>query len=471
MFLKRAFVAMLLGTTMLAGCKGDSESNATGVPQGTFDELTAKVGDLQKNNDELLRLIAELQARPDADTAETRILIADLEKRLAQKDAVPADWQEVLAKLEGRMAAAEADLQGFKNLNLELLGTDVAELKSKMQKVEDDITALQGLQARLIALGETMAKLETTSLSKEDLAKVQGLDSLFKTLSDDFTKSLAAKADLTSFDKLNAEVVKLEKDKVSATEFGAAHKTVDAKLALLETTAKTGELSVDALKERLDKLETDLKPFLPEVREDIAGLTNFVNPFIGTQRAEVAAGPVHSGNVNPGAQTPFGMVSFGPDTKGSGQPWGYGSGGYDYQDKSIDLFSMTHLNGPGCRGQGGVGMLPVINSFASTPYSHNNEKAEPGYYRVTFDNKITTELTATTRTGMARFSFPDAAQAYLIIDTTRANGMTAPLGGADGTSVALPQILNLCPADQSWPLSVMAPGVSRCISTPPLTNL
>lgn len=93
----------------------------------------------------------------------------------------------------------------------------------------------------------------------------------------------------------------------------------------------------------------------PPKRTDMA-LTQFVNPLIGTQ---VNADSGYAGNVSPGAMVPFGMVNFGPNTprydfNGSG---GYlssgGSGG------TIDFFSVTHLSGVGCPGQGAVAMLPT----------------------------------------------------------------------------------------------------------------
>ena len=160
----------------------------------------------------------------------------------------------------------------------------------------------------------------------------------------------------------------------------------------------------------------------PEQRVDIA-LTPYVNLFVGTKISDTGSG--HSGNVNPGAQAPFGMVSFGPDTRGSGQPWGYGSGGYYYDDTSIRYFSMTHLNGPGCRGQGAVAILPN-NASGGIPsgglrYTKANQSAAPGYYKVKFDNGITSELTATTRTGMAKISYADKDKAYLVIDSARNN--------------------------------------------------
>jgi predicted alpha-1,2-mannosidase len=161
---------------------------------------------------------------------------------------------------------------------------------------------------------------------------------------------------------------------------------------------------------------------VPEQRVDIP-LAQYVNLFVGTKISDTGSG--HSGNVNPGAQTPFGMVSFGPDTTGSGAPWGYGSGGYYFDDSAIRYFSMTHLNGPGCRGQGAVAILPN-NANAGIPpggvrYTKANQAATPGYYKVKFDNGITSELTATTRSGMARIGYTDKDKAFLVIDSARNN--------------------------------------------------
>lgn len=175
-----------------------------------------------------------------------------------------------------------------------------------------------------------------------------------------------------------------------------------------------------------------------EKRVDIA-LTGYVDLFVGTKISNTGSG--HSGNVNPGAQTPFGMVSFGPDTRGSGSPWGYGSGGYYYDDAAIRYFSMTHLNGPGCRGQGAVAILPN-NAGTGIPsgglaYTKANQSASPGYYKVKFNNGITSELTATTRTGMARISYADKDKAFLVIDSARNNPNQNGVSYTGLTDVAL----------------------------------
>ncbi len=124
-----------------------------------------------------------------------------------------------------------------------------------------------------------------------------------------------------------------------------------------------------------------------------------VNPFIGTAA---------DGDDFPGADAPFGMVQWSPDT--TSRPDG---GGYDYDDSAITGFSLTHLSGPGCRSAGDIPVLPVTGSGpapAAVAFSHASESASAGYYRVTLRNGISAELTATTRTGMGRFRFPAGAR-------------------------------------------------------------
>jgi predicted alpha-1,2-mannosidase len=128
-----------------------------------------------------------------------------------------------------------------------------------------------------------------------------------------------------------------------------------------------------------------------------------VNPFVGTS---------NSADDFPGADAPFGMVQWSPDTPS--RPDG---GGYEYNDSSITGFSLTHLSGPGCGADGDVPILPTVgavNTGATDTFSHSNESANAGYYSVGLSNGVKTELTATTRSGMARFTFPSTTQANLI---------------------------------------------------------
>ena len=138
--------------------------------------------------------------------------------------------------------------------------------------------------------------------------------------------------------------------------------------------------------------------------------SDLVNPFIGT-----GAGPGGSINLFPGPSMPFGMVQLSPDTESSGY-------GYHYYQRNIQGFSMTHMSGPGCNNEGDVFFTATtgavhtqIKNFQST-YSHAMESAMPGYYQVKLLRwGINTQLTASNRCGVAKFTFPAGKQANILI--------------------------------------------------------
>ncbi len=113
---------------------------------------------------------------------------------------------------------------------------------------------------------------------------------------------------------------------------------------------------------------------------------SLADPFVGTG---------FHGHTYPGATAPFGMVQLSPDTRN--RTWD-GSSGYHYSDPTILGFSHTHLSGTGCADLGDFLFLPFIgeNIPENLPFSHDDEEASPGYYKVVFpDAGITAELTAT----------------------------------------------------------------------------
>ncbi|OKJ73169.1 GH92 family glycosyl hydrolase [Streptomyces sp. CB02460] len=135
-------------------------------------------------------------------------------------------------------------------------------------------------------------------------------------------------------------------------------------------------------------------------------LTDLVNPFIGTQ---------NEGNTYPGASVPFGMVQLSPDT-------GHNTG-YDYGENHIRGFSSVHLSGVGCGLGGDLPTLPTTGEVTETDYakyaaefSHDDEKASPGYYKVGLKTGIGAELTATKRTGVQRYTFPATDKANVLLN-------------------------------------------------------
>jgi predicted alpha-1,2-mannosidase len=133
-----------------------------------------------------------------------------------------------------------------------------------------------------------------------------------------------------------------------------------------------------------------------------------VRPFAGTE----------SGGVFPGAATPFGMVQYSPNTVGAG------GGGYKYSHPRTWGFGTTHLSGPGCPAMGDVVSLPTTGAVRTvdatkepTSFSHSSEQASPGYYAVSLARwGVRAELSATTHTGWARFTYPSTKNANVIID-------------------------------------------------------
>jgi predicted alpha-1,2-mannosidase len=128
-----------------------------------------------------------------------------------------------------------------------------------------------------------------------------------------------------------------------------------------------------------------------------------VNPFIGTGG---------HGNTFPGADTPFGMLQWSPDTTDPSD-----GGVFSASSTRITGFALTHMSGPGCRTASDVPVLPTVGAVrpdADDSFSHAAESAEAGYYSVKLGDGISVGLTATTRTGLAEFTFPAGRDGNLI---------------------------------------------------------
>lgn len=142
-------------------------------------------------------------------------------------------------------------------------------------------------------------------------------------------------------------------------------------------------------------------------------LVRYVNPLCGTGDGN---------NTFPGADAPFGMLQWSPDTRGSRKH----PGGYQYTDSLISDFSLDHISGAGCPYGENFGFMPMTGGLpAAAPatrgafsvgFSHRNKTAKPGFYAVRLDNGISIELTTTTRTGFGRFTFPGCSTGTIMIN-------------------------------------------------------
>lgn len=144
------------------------------------------------------------------------------------------------------------------------------------------------------------------------------------------------------------------------------------------------------------------------------------------------------GHVFPGATAPFGMVQLSPETnymnmfidkKYNPETYKY-CAGYQYDDNTIFGFSHTHLSGTGHSDLGDFLIMPTVGKLnlepgkASEPksgfhsqFSHQNEIAQVGYYKVKLDDyNISAELTASERVGFHQYTFPKSDEAHVILD-------------------------------------------------------
>jgi len=149
--------------------------------------------------------------------------------------------------------------------------------------------------------------------------------------------------------------------------------------------------------------------------------TKYVNPFIGTGAVKNSL----SGNCYPGATVPFGMVQLSPDTQAS-PDWDKASG-YDYNDSHLCGFSHTRLSGTGACDLIDLLLMPTTTDNTWSQLRHEHEKAHPGYYAITLEDGIKAELTATTHTGLHRYTYPADKPQRLLIDLDH----SAPKGSWD----------------------------------------
>ncbi|GAB4026041.1 GH92 family glycosyl hydrolase [Spirosoma gilvum] len=146
------------------------------------------------------------------------------------------------------------------------------------------------------------------------------------------------------------------------------------------------------------------------------------------------------GHTFPGATVPFGAVQLSPDSdtlsyefngKYNGDVYRY-CAGYKYEDKTIVGFSHTHFSGTGHSDLGDFLIMPTEGALQLNPgvaanpktgyrsaFSHANEVAEAGYYKVKLDDhNILAELTASNRVGFHQYTFPKSDQSHIILDLT-----------------------------------------------------
>ena len=142
----------------------------------------------------------------------------------------------------------------------------------------------------------------------------------------------------------------------------------------------------------------------------------WVNVFMGTSNSRWMPGSY--------ASVSFGMIQLEPDSQG--QVW---TSVYDYAINSVSGFSHIHA-----WTMAGLRMMPTTTDlvFEDRPLDaaykgggagyhfrieKETEKASPGFYSVyLYDHDVLAEMTATTRCGFQKYTFPEKKESRLLID-------------------------------------------------------
>lgn len=138
-------------------------------------------------------------------------------------------------------------------------------------------------------------------------------------------------------------------------------------------------------------LKAQQKPFEP---------VNLVNVFLGSSGDH--------GQLSPAAASPFGMMSIGPQTYPNLHA------GYEHYAKQFLGFTHNRFEGVGCTGSGGLILVKPFLINEDDELIKVKEDASPGYYHVDFENGIDVKLTASNKSGMHHYTFPNGKKGLII---------------------------------------------------------
>ncbi len=181
--------------------------------------------------------------------------------------------------------------------------------------------------------------------------------------------------------------------------------------------------------------------------------------MIGTAKSDVITRWGNEGGTYPGAVAPWGYMQVTPETRAAG--------GYDFADSTIGWFSCVHhLSGYPNGSAGEMRIMPVREGVGDAamagevggevpasggrtpnggrPFSHGDEHAQPGYYRVVLgDDHTVVEATASERVGWWRVTYPAGVHPKLYIGGI---GKIARVSSSVLQGTALPAVLHFSKA-------------------------
>ena len=152
---------------------------------------------------------------------------------------------------------------------------------------------------------------------------------------------------------------------------------------------------------------------LPCRAASLPDLVQYVNTLQGTHSN---FGLSH-GNTFPATAMPYAQHMWTPQTGPNGEGFKY-----LYDSDQIRGFGQSHQPSPWVSDYAVYTFFPETGTLEVDPdkrgarFCHCKEEGHPHYYRVTFDNGITTEMAPTERGVHLRFTYPKKEDAFLIID-------------------------------------------------------
>lgn len=163
--------------------------------------------------------------------------------------------------------------------------------------------------------------------------------------------------------------------------------------------------------------------------KDNVDYVDYVDPFIGTTNFSIC---------NPGAIMPHGLMSvvpfnvMGSDLNQDDKDKRWWSAVYEYNNKYFTGFAHVTLSGVGCPEMGTLLTMPTMGElnvdYRSYGSEYKDETARPGYYSTILTKYgIRTEVTATTRSSIERYTFPKGKGNLLF---NLGNGLTNEVGAS-----------------------------------------
>jgi predicted alpha-1,2-mannosidase len=151
----------------------------------------------------------------------------------------------------------------------------------------------------------------------------------------------------------------------------------------------------------------------------VADHSGEVDPFIGSGGVGFGVG-----SISPGPSMPFGLAKPAPDTSSGGSAPGFSHcAGYWWEDDEIRAFSQLHLSGTGVPDYGVLGVMPASLDHVPSAerdwrarFDHRSERASLGRYEVTLaPSGIQAIVSATSRTSVYRFTYPEGSRPAIVI--------------------------------------------------------